>query len=287
MAFPKKVAIVGLGLIGGSLGQRILQKFPKCIVIGIPRRKVTLDLAKKKKAMSRGTLDIAAVAEADLVILATPIEKIIPTFQAMVPHLRPGTIVTDVASTKTMLVEEIEAMCPHGVYFVGGHPMAGTEHTGIEHAQASILAGATFVLTETKNTERKALRNLEVFIKKLGMKPLVLKPAIHDFVVAAVSHLPYIVAVTLAGTAKDVKSYQKLIDQVAATGFRDTTRVASSAPSWGKDIVSTNRDQLIETLDLFQNKLTELRTLIDNREFDKLEKVFSSVKKFRDELFSK
>jgi prephenate dehydrogenase len=285
MAFPKKIAIIGLGLIGGSLGQAFLKKFPKTEVIGIPRRKVTIELAKKKKAVSRATLDLAAVKDADLVIIATPIDTIITTFKNLIPYLRRGTIVTDVASTKGALVAELEAMCPPGVYYVGGHPMAGLEKTGIEFADANILKGATFVLTQTKSTARSALKTLTGLIKKLGMVPLQLTPATHDLVVAAISHLPYIVASALAGTAKGLGQYEKLLEQLAAGGFRDTTRVASASPGWGRDVIATNREQIIEVLDIFQKQLNVLRSLIDDRDTVALEKIFAGIKEYRDAFY--
>jgi len=286
MGSIKKVAIIGLGLIGGSLGQRILRKLPQVKVIGIPRRRVSLRLAKEKKAISTGTLDIkAGVKDADLVILATPIELIVPKFREIVRSLKRGALVMDVASTKTNIVLEIEAMCPQGVYFVGGHPMAGKEKTGIEVADHRILEGATFALTRTKNTSGRALKALEGFVKKLGMRPLVLKPAVHDFMVAAISHLPYLAAVTLTGTVADIKEYKKQLSQLVATGFRDTTRVASASPKWGKEVAASNREQIIEVLDLFQKKLTWLRSRIDHRKYKDLERFFASSKKFRDSLF--
>lgn len=272
-------------MIGGSIGQAIIKKFRRTEVIGIPRRKVTIDQAKKRKAISRGTLDISAVHEADLIIIATPIDTIVPTLKAMIPHLKKGTIVTDVASTKSVVVSECEALCPPGVHFVGGHPMAGLEVAGIEHASAALLQGATFVITQTKYTSRTAVKQLALFVKKLGMKPLVLLPAIHDLIVAAVSHLPYLTAVTLASAVADMKDQAELIRLIASTGFRDTTRVASSAPSWGRDVVSTNREQLIEVLDRFQNKLDAVRALIDSSDVDALEKMFKNAKTFRDALY--
>lgn len=285
MAFPKKVAIVGIGLIGGSIGLAIRKRFPNVEVIGIPRRAQTIELAKKRKAIDRGTLDISAVQEADLIILATPIDKMIATFRSMVPYMKKGTIVTDVASTKSVLVDELEALCPPGVQFVGGHPMAGTEHTGVEYADAAMLKNATFVITMTKNTPSFAVKQLEKFVKALGMQPLVVKPAVHDLVVAAVSHLPYIMAMTLVGTAAGMKGYQELIERIASSGFRDTTRVASSAPSWGRDIVDTNREQIIEVLDLFKKQLDTLRELIDTRDVKALERTFTILKKYRDTLY--
>ncbi len=285
MAFPKKVAIIGLGLIGGSLGQALLKKMPKTEVIGIPRRKVTIELAKKKKAITRGTLDLAAVKDADLIIIATPIDRIVPTFKHIIPYLKKGALVTDVASTKREIVSAIESMCPPAVDFVGGHPMAGKEHAGIEHADASILKGATFVVTETRSTAKAAIKKLSVFAAKLGMKPLCLKPAVHDLVVAAVSHLPFIVATSLAGTARSMTEHRELIARIAAGGFRDTTRVASSSPQWGRDVVGTNREQLIEVLDLFEEQLQEIRALIDRRDLAPLERLFARTKDYRDELY--
>ncbi|MBU0581070.1 MAG: prephenate dehydrogenase/arogenate dehydrogenase family protein [Candidatus Margulisbacteria bacterium] len=282
----KKVAIIGLGLIGGSLGQRIIKKIPDLKVIGIPRRSVTIRQAKEKKAIHYGTLDIkAGVRQADLIIIATPIDLIIPKFKQIVKELKKGAVVVDVASTKTNIVLEAEAMCPSGVFFVGGHPMAGLEKTGIEVADHKILEKATFVLTKTKNTSGKALNEMIHFVKKLGMKPLILKPAVHDFMVAAISHLPYLVAVSLAGTVEEMKEYRKQLGILMAGGFRDTTRVASSAPRWGKEVASTNREQIIEVLNLYQKKLQTIRRLIDHRKFREIERLFTAAKKYRDTLY--
>jgi prephenate dehydrogenase len=282
----KNISIIGLGLIGGSLGQRIITKLPGTKVTGIPRRKATIKQALAKKAIQKGTLDIKeGIKNADLIIIATPIQSIVPIFKKVISHAKKDTVIIDVGSTKTALVHNLEALCPSHLHFIGCHPMAGKETKGIEVAEHKILDKATVVLTKTGNTSKKALNALTLLFSKLGTKPLTMKPQLHDYLVGAVSHLPYLLASSLAGTVKDMKNHKKTLSQLASSGFRDTTRVASSDPDWGKDIVETNREQLLLVLEQYQKNLENLQKMIKKRNYAGVKKVFTQNKLFRDSLY--
>jgi len=177
----KNVTIIGVGLIGGSLGISLKDLGLATKVVGVSRSQEHLNRAIEKQAIDEGTTDcVAAVREADLVILATPIESIIPILSKIAPHLKPGAIVTDVGSTKLQIVSEADVIMPKGCFFIGGHPMAGSEHSGIDAARAFLFDNAVWVFTPTLKSNIEALEKLKKFFNKLDIRPLVLKPEVHD-----------------------------------------------------------------------------------------------------------
>ena len=278
----KTVAIVGLGLIGGSIGLGV--KGHGSRVIGIPRREETLKKALEMGAIDEGSLDVSKVAEADIVFLCTPINLIIPKLKELAPHLKKGAVVTDVGSTKTDIVSQAEKLMPKGTYFVGGHPMAGKEQTGIEVAEAELFKEKVWILTETSKTRQKASEEVEEVVRLLGAKVVRMDPKTHDLVVAGVSHVPLAAAATLVNLVADSEQNEQMA-QCASSGFRDTTRVASGDPVLGRDMFTTNRVALLKTLKNFRAKLLELEKLIKKGDPGAIEKELKAAKDFRDKLF--
>lgn len=282
----KTIAIIGLGLIGGSLGKRIIRKLPDTQVIGVDKDPNTIKIANQKKIVHIATTNIKlAVKKADLVILATPIEAIFSQFIEASKHAKKGTIIIDVASTKSKIVSQIETISSTNVYFVGGHPMAGSEKTGILSADHKILKKACFVLTQTQKTNKKAIKKLIYFIETLGMRSLVISPDIHDLLVAAVSHLPYLVSISLTSTINNLSSYKKEISQLVAGGFRDTTRIASSCPIWAREVLTTNHVSITNLLDIYNQQLHLLINKLQLYQYSDLEDYFRNAKIFRDSIY--
>ncbi|MFA5927948.1 MAG: prephenate dehydrogenase [Candidatus Margulisiibacteriota bacterium] len=282
----KKVAIIGVGLIGGSLGMALKDLGHVAKVVGVSRNEKHLKTAVEKKAIDEGTTDPAtAVLDADLVVITTPIQTIIPTLKKIVPYLKKGAIVTDVGSTKEQIVLDAEKIMPEGCFFIGSHPMAGSERSGIEAAHTFLFDNAVWIFTPTANTDLKALDKLRIFLKKLDVRPLVLRPEIHDKVVAAISHLPYLAACSVVSVLAEEKEYKKEMLELASSGFRDTTRVASSLTEWGLSICQTNKTAMLEVLDKMIRSLQETKKMVQMDRQDELLKYFEKIKKFREGMF--
>lgn len=197
----------------------------------------------------------------DLIVLATPIGVLPEIMQGIAPHLPPGVVVTDVASTKGQVMRWAAAYLP-GVSFVGGHPMAGREKTGLEAAQAELFQGATYCIVAPPGTPPQAVEGVRDMALAVGSTPVMLEAAEHDHLVAGISHLPLLMAVALVRAAAADPAWPTL-QRLASTGFRDTTRLASGSPEMGRDICLTNRQAIAGWLDRFSRELAALRAMVE------------------------
>ena len=226
------VAILGLGLIGGSLAEAITERGLARRVIGANRSADGVRTALRRKIIDHGTQNfIQAVATADLVILATSIASIPHILQIVAPALKKGAIVTDVGSTKSWIVTEGEEIVGRHAHFIGGHPMAGLHKQGVGAARADLLTGAKFFLTPTRHTSRPALQKLQRFVQGLGMRPVVISPETHDLLLAAVSHLPMVISAALVQVAAGTHAKKFRALDAAGPAFRDMTRIAAGSPA--------------------------------------------------------
>jgi prephenate dehydrogenase len=251
--------------------------------VGIGRRIRSLRAAKAFDAVDEITLDMAkGVAGTDLVIVATPIGRFEQMFAAMAGHLPPGCIVTDVGSTKQDVVRLAHRILPKHVHFVGSHPMAGSEKTGVEFARADLFANAPCVVTKTPQTHPKALATVRQFWSALGAKVITLSPSDHDDLVGNVSHLPHALAAVLVNAAPDGKALS-----LAGSGFRDTTRIASGDPAMWRDIFMTNRRSTIKALDGYVRELKEFRAALDQEDDQKVTAMLTKAKRRRDAWMAK
>lgn len=279
MILFNRVVIIGLGLIGGSLGLVIKDKRLAKEVIGISRRKSTIQKALAMKAVDNVTLDLKkGVKGADLVIIAAPVFKIVSIAKIIAPLLKKGAILTDAGSTKRYIVSNIEKIVPGGLYFVGSHPMAGSEKSGVVHADKNLFKGAFCVLTKTKNTNPTALNKIKRFWSGLGMKVVIMSPKEHDKAVSRISHLPHSVAISL------VNSLGQADLRLAAGGLKDTTRIASGEAELWKDIFLTNRENLIKDIRVFRKELSKVEYALKNNGGARLLKILSKAKFTRDTL---
>lgn len=267
------VTIVGLGLMGGSLGLALKQRCSVGRVWGVNRRATVIERAIELGAVDGGTTDAAeGVADADIVVLATPVQTIVKLLGEIGDHLKPGCLVLDMGSTKSAIVDAMAALPDH-VEPVGGHPMCGKEVAGILAAEASLYEGAVFVLTPLARTSRQALADARRLAANVGATPLVLDAARHDRLVAAVSHLPYLAAVTLVAAASQVAAEDALAWPLAASGFRDTSRLAASDVTMMYDILATNRDYVGEMLRRYKGELDQVIDLLEREQDDELRSV--------------
>ncbi|MEX0602248.1 MAG: prephenate dehydrogenase [Bacteroidota bacterium] len=254
----RRVTIVGIGLIGGSLALAIKRRFPAVTVIGVDRPAV-LRRAVRRKAIDEGFRSISsAVRNADLVILATPLRSILNHLLRVQQSASPSALVTDVGSVKGAVMQEAARLFPRG-NFIGGHPMAGVELSGIDAAHPLLFENAVYVLTPLKQTPRRSLLALSRFLSGLGPRTMVMDAGVHDRVAAVVSHLPQLTAVALMNVAgkRHLDSRNHL--RLAAGGFRDITRIASSRFGLWSDILEANAAQIEHAIDLLIRELDDYR----------------------------
>lgn len=279
----RKITIVGVGLLGGSVGLAARQRGLADEVAGFVRRAASLKECEQAGAVDYATTDLlAAVSGADLVILCTPLAQMRALVVQMLPALKRGAIVTDVGSVKASVVREIESVIKKaGAHFIAGHPMAGGEKTGVLAARADLFKNAVTIVTPTKRSNSSALRKVEQFWKALGSRVLRLTPEAHDVLVSRSSHLPYITAATLANL---VLNPALPLEQakLCATGFRDTTRIASGSPEMWRDIAIANRRHLGRALDVFIKDLQRVRRALNSSDSKALIRFFEQAKQRRD-----
>jgi len=257
----KRVAIVGLGLMGGSLAAALKGNHACQEVIGIARRYDTIALALERGLVDRATTDLRTVGEADVVVLAIPVRAIIEILPQVGQLAKPGCLVMDLGSTKTSIVQTMTAL-PEHVQPVGGHPMCGKETSGLEAAEPELYQGKTFVLTPLHRTRAEALGLARELVEATGACPLVLEAERHDRLVAATSHLPYLCACGLVKTVEELAQGDEAIWQLTASGFRDASRLAASDVTLMADILLTNREAVIEALNTCQAQLHDLANFL-------------------------
>jgi prephenate dehydrogenase len=279
----RKITIVGVGLLGGSIGLAVRQRRLAGEVAGYVRRKSSLKDCERVGAVDYATTDLlAAVSNADLVILCTPLAQMRSLAQQFLPALKRGAIVTDVGSVKAGVVRELESIIARAdAHFVGSHPMAGGEKMGVLAARADLYANAVCVVTPTKKSKTSAVRNVERFWKSLGARVLKLDAAQHDLLVSRSSHLPHVVAATLANLVLNPAA-SKMQAALCATGFRDTTRIASGSPEMWRDIALANRKNLSQSMDAFVAELQRFRDALKCGDARAIEKFYATAKQRRD-----
>jgi len=258
-----RVAIVGLGLMGGSLAAALRERGACREVRGVARREETLKEALRRGFIHEGTCDLAkGVAQADLIVLATPVRTILELIPQVGSCAPAGCLVMDLGSIKARIVPAMEALPPH-LQAIGGHPMCGKEASGIIAAEADLYQGAPFVLTPLSRTSSEALALAQELVEAVGASPLLMDAERHDRLVAAVSHLPYLLSVGLVATAEEVATEDELVWELAASGFRDTSRLAASDVTMMLDILLTNRQAVGETLSRFVRQLDAIAHLLE------------------------
>lgn len=273
----RHVTIVGVGLLGGSIGLAVRRRFPRAIVSGVGRRRSSLAVARRRGCIHEAHLDPSVpAAQSDVVILATPVGAFERHLRAVQPVLRPDALVTDVGSTKAEVVRLAERICGRGGAFVGSHPMAGKETKGPAYASADLLRDALCVVTPTKHTPPSLLTRAETFWRALGMRTLRLSPARHDRAAANVSHLPHALSALLMLLPDDDDL------AIAATGWRDMTRLAGGDPEMWRDIMVTNRSEILRSFRRFRRSLDALSDLLERNNAPALERFFSRARSRRE-----
>lgn len=273
----KQITIIGVGLIGGSIGLAVKKKSLSTRIIGVTAHKRTLKKALKRRAIDIGTLNVRkSVLDSDMVILAAPVDKILSTLKKIKPHLKKGCIVIDVASVKEKIVRNAERITGRKGYFVGAHPMAGSEQRGIDNADGNLFKDAPCILTKTRKTNAKALKAVSNFWKAMGSKIYVLSPSEHDKKISNISHLPHIVASALSLAAKPSSL------EFASTGFKDTTRIAASNPDLWISILLSNHKNVVKDVGNYLRGLKDIRNSIKQGEKRRLRNLLLKAKRKRE-----
>ncbi len=266
-----RVAVLGIGLIGGSFALALKQRGLARHIVGVARREETLRAALEAGLCDEATSDSTEAARgADLVFLASPVGALPNLCAQIAPFLAPGCLVTDGGSTKARVVEACEPLFD-GAHFVGGHPIAGSAASGPLAARADLFEGATWILTPTPRTEPKALGSLRELVEMLGAKPLLMAPRAHDELLAVSSHLPHLTASALVQTFLKSKAQAPQIVELVAGGWRDSTRVAAGSAEMWRDICLDNAPSIERALDELVRELEKLRGLVEARDGDALE----------------
>lgn len=273
-----KIGIVGLGLIGGSLGldfQRLGHQ-----VLGVSRQEQTCERAIARGAVAEASTDLALLRSAEVIFLCTPLGATPSTVERLLPHLRSGTILTDVGSVKTPVVEAIAPLWPT---FVGGHPMAGTAETGIEAAQLDLFGGRPYVLTPLETTPSAGVQILKALVQSLGAEIYECTPQAHDRAVAWISHLPVIVSASLIAAClqESDPAVLTLAQQLASSGFRDTSRVGGGNPELGRMMAEYNQAALLRSLQAYRRILDQAIADIEHSHWADLEQRLTQTQQAR------
>jgi len=273
----KKITIVGVGLIGGSIGLAVKGKRLAREVVGVGHHRSSINRAVRLKTIDRGTLNLKeGVKGSDVVILATPILSIVKLTKRIIPYLKDGCIITDVGSAKLKLTQEIEEVLPKNISFVGGHPMAGSEKRGVGRARRDLFKDSICILTKTKNTSQRSLKVIRALWRSLGAEVITLSPEVHDRVVSEISHLPHMLVFSM------LSGVDKRDLRFASSGFYDTTRIASSDAKVWKDIAISNKKEIAKSIFKFKKNLSMLEKAINRRDSAALVRIFKRAKSKRE-----
>lgn len=278
------IGFIGLGLIGGSIAKTIKRIYPATTMIATAGHASTVTEAYEDGTIKNSSLlDIHAFCDCDLIFLCCPVQKNIEYLRALKPVIKEGCIITDVGSVKTDIHEEVIRLGMEQ-NFIGGHPMTGSEKTGYQCATAYLLENAYYILTPSASIAREKQMQLLDYISSLGALTMILDYREHDHATASISHLPHVIASSLVNLIAKLDNEEETMKTIAAGGFKDITRIASSSPVMWQNICLSNRTQITALIDSFMDTLREARTLIDTQETDAIYRFFETAKDYRDSI---
>ncbi len=278
-----KIGIIGLGLIGGSLAKAFKFKLGAEIV-AFSRSETSLIAAVKENIINcYSTTDLQIFSDCSYIFICTPVDKITEYVNKLLPYIKKGCVITDVGSTKGSICKEMEKY--KNIYFIGGHPMAGSEKTGYFSAKEYLFENAFYVLTPLNNVPVDIINKFSDITKKIGAIPIVLNSSYHDHAVAAISHIPHIVAASLVNTVKRLDGKENYMHSLAAGGFKDLTRIASGSPEIWKSICEENKPEILNVINSFKNILTEFENSLLNNDEKSIFSFLETAKDYRNSFF--
>lgn len=279
-----KIGFIGLGLIGGSIAKALRRVYPQIKLYAVSGHLSTIINAHKAGVIENDRLlALEELSDMDYIFLCTPVQQNLKYLKQLKTILSPGTILTDVGSVKgdihrAVIEEGLEE------YFIGGHPMAGSEKTGFDAATPYLLENAYYVITPTAKTEPAQTERFRALVSSLGAIPLIMDYEQHDFATASISHLPHIMAYSLVNLIKKIDDPAETMKTIAAGGFRDMTRIAASSPVMWQEICLSNRQHLLHLTDLYIKELEGIRAAIDTEDSTEMNTYFTNAKNYRDSL---
>lgn len=280
----ENIGFIGLGLIGGSIAKKIKQNNPETKIYASARHIDTITLAHSMGIIENDSyLQIPDFAKCDLIFLCAPVQKNLNYLTELKNVINSNCIITDVGSTKAEIHKKVIELNLED-NFIGGHPMTGSEKTGLENSDELLLENAYYIITPTKKSSDTNIKQFEQFVSSLGSLPLILDYDEHDYATAAVSHLPHMLAYSLVNLVHDIDSPNETMKTIAAGGFRDVTRIAASSPIMWQNICSSNRDKLLDLMDKYINEMQSLRNHIAEDNKDVLLEYFGDAKEYRDSI---
>jgi len=278
------IGFVGLGLIGGSIAKAILKQYPNTRILATASRESTIEAAFEERLIdNNGFLKIHQFGQCDIIFLCSPVGVNCDYLRKLKDVVKPDCIITDVGSVKgdiTAVAREL------GItnQFIGGHPMTGSELTGLEHSSALLLENAYYILTADPEMKKETYDAFFDYISSLGAVPIKLSSEEHDEATAAISHLPHVIAASLVNLVQDTDDEKQICKTIAAGGFKDITRIASSSPTMWQHIFLSNRKAIVKLIDSYKNELDAFRDVIDKGDSDQIIKLWSKAKDYRDSL---
>lgn len=281
-----RVLIIGLGLIGGSLALCVKKRHKDSTIVGYDIFPEQAKLARMLGVVDELAQSIEESAkEADLILIATPVQETerIISLLADIP-LKENVIISDTGSTKATIVKKAEKLIQKGVTFIGGHPMAGSHKSGVAAAREWLFENAFYLLTPPASTPEEKLHELKEWLVGTKAKFITISPEEHDYLTGVISHFPHVIAASLVHQAEKTSHEQSLVTRLAAGGFRDITRIASSSPEMWRDILLHNKEVILQLLKEWQQEMEEVAVMIENEDSDKIYQFFAQAKQFRDEL---
>ena len=280
------IGFIGFGLIGGSIARGLKRSDPAFRILAYMRTRSKLEQARRDRIVDEILDDVdERLSECDVILLCTPVEYISEYLQKIRPFLKEGAVVSDVGSTKSAIHETVRALGMESC-FVGGHPMAGSEKSGYEYSTDHLLENAYYIITPTSEVPTESVDRIVEIAGHLGAIPLLINPQDHDRIVAAISHLPHLIAAALVNLVHDNDDEGQHMKRMAAGGFKDITRIASSSPVMWEQICMTNRGPIMEMLDLYMDSLAAIRKDLDNGTEGAVYDLFTKSRDYRNSFAS-
>lgn len=278
----RKYSIIGLGLIGGSLARAFRQYLDIENITAVDKNTDSINQALREGTISLGFTEINDhVLDSDVIFICTPVKTAIDVLKKIHGKTKPGCIVTDVGSSKSEIINFVDSL-PSPPCFVGGHPMAGAEKAGYASSFPHLFENAYYVLSPAKSTTDEAINIISELVRGIGAIPLVIDASEHDRATAGISHVPHIIASALVNMVKEMDSPDRKMQMLAAGGFKDITRIASSNPELWQNIVLSNNEQIKIVLKAFINSLYDFLEYIEKRKEDEIYRFFESAQRYRD-----
>lgn len=281
----KNIGIIGLGLIGGSIAKAI-KASSEANIIAFNRSEQALIDAKNDGIVSEfSTTDMSIFKNCDIIFLCTPVDKIVAYVEKLKPFIKKDCIITDVGSTKNQICEKMKSF--KDIAFIGGHPMAGSEKTGYKAANEHLYENAFYILTPSETISEEQTERIVALVEQIGAIPIVISPKHHDYIVSAISHVPHIIAATLVNMVEKLDDDKKHMHTLAAGGFKDITRIASSSPEMWSGICSENKAEILNVVSEFKNTLTKFEDNLKKDENDKIFNFFEASRDYRNSFAEK